>query len=128
MIIEIKFTAEIDFVIELNGAAYQIKKQSTSVRLEYIPEFNKTYTLSIISTDFKILEYPITIIELIFDDFWSLTGNRVSRGSNIYDDSYIKYASDNNINISHEVHDNCILFFTGRLDFTFTHPIYETLY
>ena len=127
MDLEIYYHAPVGFNLLFEDQIISIEKDSVYQKIIYCPEF-KEYKLRVQCNNIDVTSSPIEIKRLVFDNFWELSGEKIARGHNIYDDSYKKYAKNHGIEIVEPVIDNHWLFFTGELVFTFFHPIHEYIH
>jgi len=127
MNLDLYFSAGVDFEVIFENQVFNISKDTDSIRISYDPEFDKIFKLRLRSDNPRITEQPVVVNKIVFDDFWELCGNKIARGQNIYSEHYIEFANSKNITVDYSVVDNHILFFTGELIFSFSHPIHEYL-
>lgn len=93
-----------------------------SVDLEYVPNYGCNYRLFAQTDDLKIATAPSAIVSIGFDKFFTFKSLLIYQGHNVYSAEYIEHCRTNHVSIDTTVDDNNLLFFTGSLDYTITHP------
>ena len=125
MFFDLYYTSELDFTLRFDDKVFNCKPDENKVRVEYTPIIGKDYLIEICCTNIEVLSKSIVINKLQFDNFWVFEGNKISFGTNTYSQEYLNYVKNKNIDLDLHVSDNNVLFFTGKLIFKFSHPIYK---
>jgi hypothetical protein len=127
MHLDVLFHTNIEFILNFNDRVIPVNSYDRHIRISYTPDYSLRYRLSFECDNLAVIKNPIQVNKFIFDDFWCVQGKKIAFGKNIYFDSYLQYASQHNLVIDHNVFNNDLLCFTGKLEFSFTHPIYKFL-
>jgi hypothetical protein len=93
-----------------------------SADLEYVPKYGCNYRLFAQTNDPRIITAPSAIVSIGFDRFFTFKSLLIYKGHNVYSDEYIEHCRTNHVTVDTTVNDNNLLFFTGSLDYTITHP------
>lgn len=125
MKVEIYHSAFLDFEIKFEDRTISVPVGNNLTTIYYDPEYHRTYNIEVCCHNINVINNPITITKIIFDDFWVKEGNRIAFGKNQYSSEYLEYARLNNIDVDLSVTDNSVLFFMGKLIFSFSHPIFK---
>jgi hypothetical protein len=128
MIVSMFFDAGVDFQLLFNGQediVVDISKDKSVIHIEYNPIYSKSYTLTVSCSDPAVRNNPVVVTQIVFDRYWRQQDGKLASGCNYYDQAHIDWAKDNGVELDYTVMDNQILFFTGKLVFTYTHPIYK---
>lgn len=129
MILEFYYNSDVDFKMLFDDAEHVLPCVGTCYTIEYHPKYDQVMFLDVCCSNIKVYHTPIIINKIVFDNFWSLTSTRTKKfGSNIYDEQFIKFATQNNIIVDYNVSDNNCMFFTGILRFEVMHPIYQMIH
>lgn len=103
--------------VGVNDDFYPIQKGSSHCKLKYLKNYDDKFLLRIKTLDKSIYNNTVTITQIQFEDFWTISDNKILMTA-ISHDSKIFVESTN---------DHNTLFFLGELNFEFYHPIGEFL-
>lgn len=125
MKVEVYHRAFLDFEIKFEDQIITVPAGNNFTAITYRPEYHRTYNIEVCCNNLNIINNPITITKIIFDDFWIKENNSIAFGVNQYSPEYLEYAGLNNLDVDLSVTDNNVLFFMGKLIFSFRHPIFK---
>ena len=113
LVIHLEKSTTVPLTISVNDAEYYFNKIDKFVVLEYIPNYECLNTIKISTVDNNIKVYPIIITRIDFEDFWSLSLNKILMLPETNDPTVDKTSTH-----------NC-LFFVGSLIYNFEHAIFK---
>jgi hypothetical protein len=82
---------------------------------------NVNVSFGLTCKDFRIYKFPVTVTCIELDNFYKLKTYSF-KGTNQYDQEFLKFVKINRLQIDHQSNSNC-LFFTGKLIYNITSPI-----
>jgi hypothetical protein len=125
MEIDVYYTTQIDFEIRFDNQIIKVAAGDFHTKIVYTPKFNQVYNLELCCDTSAVIDHPVKVTKIIFDNFWIKENERVAFGKNVYSTAYLEYAKLKNIAVDLSVNDNHILFFMGKLVYSFSHPIFK---
>jgi hypothetical protein len=105
-----------------------LQNHINSVKLNFeLSTFDKQdIWLHVNTKDSKILNFPLEIIDIVLDNFYSRPG-LIYSGSNHYDSWFLSFAEQKKMWLDPHVCDNNLLFFTGTLKYKFVWPFFKNI-
>lgn len=94
------------------------------VLAELVPEKLK---LSFSTIDHAIVMHPLTLTNIVLDEFYSMDKILYS-GHSKFNDSFLSYAKSNQIFLEENICDTNRLDFTGSLEYYFDWPFYKNIF
>jgi hypothetical protein len=110
-----------------NNAILDLSKHTKTLTLEFnLPICNQTVELRFCCDDLQIVDYPLTITNIVLDNFYQ-SPSILYRGQPKFDQQFLSFAMQKNMYLDLTVNDSNKLDFTGQLVYKFAWPFYKNL-
>jgi hypothetical protein len=111
-----------------NHVVLDLNQQVPTVYLEFdLPICNQTINLTFSCNNLCIVDYPLTIANIVLDEFYQSNGI-VYQGHPKFDQQFMLLADQKSMYLDHTVNDCNRLDFTGQLEYKFDWPFYKNIF
>ena len=111
-----------------NNVLLDLSQRTLTLNLEFdLPICNQTINLTFSCNNLCIVEYPLTITNIVLDEFYQ-SNSIVYRGHPKFDQQFILLADQKNMYLDLTVNDCNRLDFTGQLEYKLNWPFYKNIF
>ena len=135
MIIVIEFdyqTSPKSLLVEVqspgNNVLLDLSQDIKTLRLNFeLLIQNQNIDLKLSCNDLCIVDYPLTITNIVLDNFYQ-SKSILHRGKPNFSQEFVDYANKNQIFLDYNVNDSNRLDFTGQLAYQYKWPFYKNIF
>lgn len=105
-----------------------LANRNQRIRLQKTNEIkNQSVLFGLQCNDIKIIDYPVTVTNVILDDFYQ-SNKLIHSGLSVYDQQFLQHAQVHCLELEPAASDCNCLIFTGRLEYRVRWPFWQEMF